>query len=95
MKLTRTFISVLFFSLSASVAIADSNSHHTKTHAQSPLGSVHFPISCTPAAQEQFNQAVAMLHSFWYSEAEKTFHQVTVTDPDCAMGYWGIAMSLY
>lgn len=95
MKLTRTFISVLFFSLSASVAIADSNSHHTKTHAQSPLGSVHFPISCTPAAQEQFNQAVAMLHSFWYSEAEKTFHQVTVTDPNCAMGYWGIAMSLY
>jgi hypothetical protein len=28
------------------------------------LGQVNFPISCTPAAQQQFNRAVATLHSF-------------------------------
>src|SRR6185436_961679 len=59
------------------------------------LGRVNFRISCSPAAQEQFNRAVAWLHSFEYEEAEKAFGAVTVTDPSCAMGYWGIAMSQY
>ncbi|MBS0423133.1 MAG: hypothetical protein JSR71_01580 [Proteobacteria bacterium] len=76
-------------------AIADGDHRHAGGFDQDKLGKVHFPVSCTPAAQGQFNQAVAMLHSFWYDEAEKTFRQVTVTDPNCAMGYWGIAMSLY
>src|SRR5580698_9919218 len=58
-------------------------------------GSVHFPVSCTPAAQKVFERAVALLHSFWYDEAEKTFSKATRIDPSCAMGYWGIAMSLY
>lgn len=91
--LTRLFISAIFCLLTGA-AIADGD-HHAGGFDQDKLGKVHFPVSCTPAAQGQFNQAVAMLHSFWYDEAEKTFRQVTVTDPKCAMGYWGIAMSLY
>jgi hypothetical protein len=63
--------------------------HHGK------LGSVHFPVSCSTGAQKTFNDAITMLHSFWYDEAEKTFSEVTRVDPSCAMGYWGIAMSLY
>ena len=59
------------------------------------LGRVNFPVSCTAAAQKQFNRAVAWLHSFEYEEAEKAFTEVTVTDPRCGMGYWGIAMSDY
>ena len=59
------------------------------------LGSAHFPVSCTPAAQKTFDRGVALLHSFWYDEAEKTFSEATRTDPSCAMGYWGIAMSLF
>ncbi|MBI4553746.1 MAG: hypothetical protein HY710_15885 [Candidatus Latescibacteria bacterium] len=38
---------------------------------------------------------MALLHSFWYDEALKAFTEITVTDPNCAMAYWGIAMSLY
>jgi hypothetical protein len=57
------------------------------------LGQVHFAVSCSTAAQPQFDRAVALLHSFWYSEAVKAFIAVTETDPGCAMGYWGIAMS--
>ena len=38
---------------------------------------------------------MAWLHSFEYEEAEKAFTEVTVTDPRCGMGYWGIAMSNY
>src|SRR2546428_13936151 len=59
------------------------------------LGKVRFPVSCSAAAQPQFERAVALLHSFWYEEAVKAFTSVTTTDPACAMGYWGIAMSVY
>ena len=59
------------------------------------LGTVVFPVSCSPAASQQFARAVAILHSFWYEEAVKAFTEVTVTDPSCAMGFWGVAMSVY
>jgi Tetratricopeptide repeat len=59
------------------------------------LGRVNFPVSCSAAAQKQFNHALALLHSFQYAEAEQAFAEVTITDPSCAMSYWGIAMSNY
>ena len=59
------------------------------------LGSVNFPVSCTPDAQKTFNTGLALLHSFQYEEAEQTFSQVAQQDPTCAMAYWGKAMSLY
>jgi tetratricopeptide (TPR) repeat protein len=64
-----------------------------KTARSEKLGKVHFPISCTPAAQEQFDVAVSMLHSFWYPQDLQAFAQVAKADPSCAMAYWGIAMS--
>jgi tetratricopeptide (TPR) repeat protein len=57
------------------------------------VSDVNFPISCGVAAQQKFNQAVWILHSFWYDEAVKAFTAVTAIEPDCAMGYWGVAMS--
>jgi len=54
---------------------------------------VDFPISCGAPAQKKFNEAVWILHSFWYDEAVKAFTAVTAIEPECAMGYWGIAMS--
>ncbi len=59
------------------------------------LGSVHFAVSCTPDAQRKFDRAVAILHSFWYEEAQKAFLGVADADPTCAMAYWGVAMSYY
>jgi hypothetical protein len=64
-------------------------------HDGEKLGRVHFPVSCAPAVQGDFERAVAILHSFWYEEALKAFTAITTTDPGCAMGYWGIAMSVY
>jgi len=60
---------------------------------QEKLGQVHFPVSCTPAVQKDFDRAVALLHSFWYSAAVKAFTAVADADPGCAMAYWGAAMS--
>jgi tetratricopeptide (TPR) repeat protein len=59
------------------------------------LGTVHFPVSCTPEAQKTFEKGVALQHSFWYEEAEKTFVATEKQDPKCAMAYWGEAMSLW
>jgi tetratricopeptide (TPR) repeat protein len=38
---------------------------------------------------------VALLHSFWYEEAQKQFEQIAKDDPQCAMADWGVAMSLW
>ena len=72
-------------------ALCADDQHHG-TH---DLGHVHFPVSCSAAAQNTFDRGVALLHSFWYDEAERSFSQIVRTEPGCAMAYWGMAMSVY
>ena len=57
------------------------------------LGTVHLTTSCTPAAQKQFDRAVALLHSFQFSHAIDGFNTALKADSSCAMAYWGIALS--
>jgi tetratricopeptide (TPR) repeat protein len=61
---------------------------------QTQLGKVDFQNSCSPAVQETFLRGVAMLHSFWFAEGEKTFREVLAKDPSCAIATWGIAALL-
>lgn len=58
------------------------------------LGTVSFPNSCSEKVKPQFERGVAMLHSFWYVEAEKTFTAVLEKDPQCAIAAWGLASIL-
>jgi hypothetical protein len=67
---------------------------HTHT-APAKLGAVSFPISCAPGVQQEFNRGVALLHSFAYSAAERTFHAIQQQDSQCAMAHWGIAMTYF
>lgn len=64
------------------------------TQSHEPHGSVFFQNSCAPAVQDDFQRGVAMLHSFRYGETEKTFREVLVRDPSCAIATWGIASIL-
>ena len=65
------------------------------THQQtSHLGTVHFPVSCRAESQAAFNRALALLHGAWVQEASKGFARLTETEPECAMAYWGGAVSL-
>jgi len=59
------------------------------------LGTVSFPVSCAPAVQARFTRGVALLHDFWYQEAQRQFEEIAKADPGCAMAHWGIAMSLF
>src|SRR6266481_2623083 len=56
-------------------------------------GKVDFRISCAPAAQPEFVRGVALLHSFFYEEARRSFTSAAEKDPKCAMAQWGIAMT--
>jgi hypothetical protein len=58
------------------------------------LGTVNFPVACSPAAQTEFTRAVAALHSFWFDTARKAFEAVAAADPGCGMAGWGVAMTL-
>jgi tetratricopeptide (TPR) repeat protein len=86
---------LLFFPLVFSLGgMADEHEHHGELNA-GQLGTVHFPVACESSVQKPFGHAVALLHSFWYEEAEKQFQQIAEDDPLCAMAHWGIAMSLW
>lgn len=95
MKLTRSLILATLAALVCQVVATAQESHQHKHEMGEKLGRVKFAVSCNKAAQQQFNRATALLHSFWYDEAEKGFIEVTKTDPKCGMGHWGVAMSLY
>jgi tetratricopeptide (TPR) repeat protein len=59
------------------------------------LGEVNFPVLCSPDVQAQFNKGLALLHNMMYLQSEKEFKAIAKLDPDCAMAYWGIAMTLF
>ncbi len=83
------------FAIANSAVAAGSPAARTNRPQGEQLGTVNFPISCTPDAQKTFNTGLALLHNFQYEEAEQTFSQAAQQDPTCAMAFWGKAMSLY
>jgi tetratricopeptide (TPR) repeat protein len=61
---------------------------------QEGYGKVHLPITTkSTEAQAFFDQGLALLHSFWFYEADRSFERAAQLDPDCAMAQWGIAMA--
>jgi hypothetical protein len=92
-----SFPALFFFATFASTALADDEQtqHHHEDLTTAQLGTVTFPVSCAPDVQKPFERGVALLHSFWYEEAEKEFQQIAIDDPHCVMAHWGVAMSLW
>ncbi len=66
-----------------------------RAHSAEHLGTVSFPVSCSPAVQADFNRGVALLHDFWYEESKPQFQRILAKDPGCAMAHWGIVMSQF
>jgi hypothetical protein len=84
-------IFVVFAVLVAATAAAQEHDHGSA--AGEKLGTVHFPTSCSAAAQPTFDRAVALLHSFEFGRAIAGFEATLKTDPSCTLSYWGIALS--
>jgi hypothetical protein len=76
----------------SSQAVSEQDEHE---HAMpQELGEVYFLVSCTAEAQAEFNNGMALLHSFWFAPAIKSFNTVATLDPTCGMAHWGVAMTL-
>src|SRR6476659_8557535 len=95
MKVKNLTVALCLVNLLCLLSVQAQEMHTHQHDASEKLGRVNFSVSCKPAAQVQFNRATALLHSFWYAEAEKAYNGVAATDPDCALAYWGVAMSIY
>ena len=58
------------------------------------IGNAHFPIATkNPLTQRFFDQGLNQLYSFMYYEAERSFRQAVMLEPDNPMPFWGIAMT--
>jgi tetratricopeptide (TPR) repeat protein len=58
------------------------------------LGKLSFSISCDPKVRAEFERGVAMIHSYWFTIARRTFERVLQEDASCAMAHWGVAMDI-
>ncbi|MEC9182972.1 MAG: tetratricopeptide repeat protein, partial [Pseudomonadota bacterium] len=57
-----------------------------------PLGPYARSISTkTDEAQTWYNRGLNWCYAFHHKEAVRCFEKVVELDPDCPMGYWGIA----
>lgn len=91
MTTSKPFTLLLGMCLAAQPAAAQEHPHKPG----GAHGRVRFPITCAPAVQARFEQAVAMLHSFGYEEARRGFLEVGANDPACGMAWWGVAMTQF
>jgi tetratricopeptide (TPR) repeat protein len=55
------------------------------------LGTVKFANSCSPEVQETLLRGITLLHSFYYSAAQKAFEEVAAEDDSCTVAAWGYA----
>jgi tetratricopeptide (TPR) repeat protein len=76
-------------------ALADAATVGTAGPAAESLGTVSFPVACAASVQSRFSRGVALLHDFWYEEAQRQFEDIAKADPGCAMAHWGVAMSVF
>ena len=77
-----------------SLALAATGCAQNPGKAPAQVGKVEFQNSCSPALQEKLLRGIAMLHSFYYSAAQKAFEEVAAEDNSCAIAAWGYASIL-
>ena len=95
MKRLACLLALSVLCTSAALADDEKTPHHHDALNEAQVGTVNFPVSCAAEVQKPFDRGLALLHSFWYEEAEKEFVDIAKDDPHCAMAHWGIAMSLW
>jgi tetratricopeptide (TPR) repeat protein len=87
-------LSVAFLLSALPPGLAAQAEHDHAGPAPERLGHVEFPSGCHARVQARFERGVALLHSFWYEEAGRSFQEVAAADSTCALAYWGLAMSV-
>ncbi len=86
------YLAALVLAFAPSLAAAQQHPHAATGPSES-FGTVHFPTSCKPQVSQQFDKAVAVLHSFEFGQSLRGFGAVLAGDSTCAMARWGMAIS--
>lgn len=73
--------------------LATATDHHPP-HEPARLGKVEFETGCNAAAQQRFNVAMALYHSFAWKAASDGFDSVLATERGCGIAHWGRAMTV-
>src|SRR6187402_3047387 len=89
----RKFLLATTVSL-ATLALSSSQPLVAQGNVDQQLGSVNFKTSCNEVAQRRFDRGMRYQHSYWYVNAKEVFEEAIKADPNCAMAYWGIALTL-
>ena len=87
------FRAVIAVAVAASAVVAPAAGHDPEHEHPAALGTVNFPVSCTPEAQRRFNAAASLLYSFYWEKVDAAVAGVLEADPDCAMAYWAKAVA--
>jgi hypothetical protein len=91
-SVVRSSLAAVLCSLLAASPSRAQHEHGAAPADQVGTASVRFETSCAPEVRDEFNRGVALLHSFWFAEAIRTFEQVFARDERCAMAHWGVAL---
>jgi tetratricopeptide (TPR) repeat protein len=83
----------LYFGAAFLAALGAAKPFAQHGHGSEGVGKVHMETSCAPAGSAEFDRALALLHNFWYARALTQFQDLQKADPECAMAYWGAAMT--
>jgi tetratricopeptide (TPR) repeat protein len=87
-------LGVLVVNAFAAVMLAQQGDHqHSYSGPEEGLGRAHMDTACSAVVAAEFDRALALLHNFWYVRSFDRFNQVAKSDPECAMAYWGAAMT--
>jgi tetratricopeptide (TPR) repeat protein len=92
----RTLLMLVLVTPLTLFAQAHSHDGHDHDHGASDLGNIgkaHLETSCSEPARNEIDRGVALIHSFWYAEAEQSFRKAAAADVECGMAWWGVAMS--
>src|SRR5215472_3780040 len=87
------FLLLATSALAVAISTQEKQYQHPSSESDEGFGRVHMDISCAPRVAAEFDRAVALLHNFWYVRALERFNQVLKDDSQCAVAYWGAAMT--
>lgn len=94
-RIVAAIIAVTFAGSTAALAQQDHMHDENPVPEGQSIGQLDFSVSCDEAVREDFDYALGMLHHMMYETSRGLFEEITEADPNCAMGYWGIATTLF
>jgi peroxiredoxin/tetratricopeptide (TPR) repeat protein len=94
----RPRLLILLAAFAAPLAAQEPHAQVALPHRRATLldgaGRLHFRITTeVPLAQTYFDQGLALLHLGEVLEAQRSFREVTILDPESPMGFWGLALA--